>query len=66
MVIEGTDMDTPLKKLSPLAIAKGIKGIAGEPKSVQNVFNGLVVEVTKKANVVNLLETSKLHMYLWR
>ena len=32
LVMEGTDENIPLKKLSPFAIAKGLKGIAGETK----------------------------------
>ena len=60
LVIEGTDSNIPLKKLSPFAIAKGIKGIAWEPKSIQNVFNGLLVEVAKKAHSDSLLEATKI------
>ena len=60
LVIEGTDKDIPLKKLSPFAIAKCIKGIAWEPKSIQNVSNDLLVEVTGEAHADSLLETTRI------
>jgi len=44
-----------LQKLSPFAIALGIKGIAGEPKSVRKLQKGLLIEVEKKSHALNLL-----------
>ena len=46
LVIEGSDMDYPLKKLLPFAIATGIKGI--------------VWEVAKKVHVDSLIETTRI------
>jgi len=52
------DDDESLQKLSPFAIALGIKGIAGEPKSVRKISQGLLIEVSKRAHAQNLLKTS--------
>ena len=60
LVMEGTDIDKPLKKLSPFAIAMGIQGIAGEPKSVKNISNGLLIEVSKKAHADYLLNATTI------
>ena len=60
MVIEGTDNDISLKKLLPFVIAEGIKGITWEPKSIQNVANGLLVEVARKAHADSLLDTTRI------
>ena len=58
LVMESTDENSSLKKLSPFAIAKGIKGIAGEPKDVKAVGNGLLIEVSLRAHSNNLLKTT--------
>ena len=44
MVTDAADNGT-LAKLSPFAIAKGIQGLAGEPKMVKKIKQGLLVEV---------------------
>ena len=60
LVMEGTDDKSPLSKLSPFAIAKGIKGLAGEPKSVKVTSQGLLIEVEKKAHSDNLLRSTEI------
>ena len=50
------ESDESLKRLSPFAIAAGIKGIAGDPKSVRKVGLGLHIEVTKRPHSDNLLK----------
>lgn len=61
LVIEGTDENHPLSKLSPFAISKGLQGLAGTPKDVKRLRNGQVlVEVDKKCYSDNLLRSSKL------
>ena len=60
LVMRGTSSDTPLKNLSPFAIAKGIQGIAGEPKSVKSIAQGLLIEVSRKSHADNLLRTTKI------
>ena len=56
LVVQFTDPETPLSKLSPFAIQKAIEGIAGEPKSVRRLgFANLLIEVAKKSHCDNLL-----------
>ena len=52
-----TPNDESLKKLSPFAISLGIRGIAGEPKDVRKINQGLLIEVTKRSHALNLLDT---------
>jgi hypothetical protein len=35
-IMESTDKDQPLTAVSPFAIAKGIQGLAGQPKQLLN------------------------------
>lgn len=61
LVIEGTNPDAPLSGLSIFAIAKGITGLAGEPKSLKRQQSGnLLVEVTRQSHATNLLRSTKL------
>lgn len=60
LVMEGTDNDNSLKKLSPFAVSKGILGIAGEPKSVKVISQGLLIEVSKKTHSDNLLKCTEI------
>ncbi|MEN8173078.1 MAG: hypothetical protein ABFS03_09390 [Chloroflexota bacterium] len=61
LVIEATDKERPLDKLSPFAIAKGIQGLAGEPKMVKHLRSGsLLVEVENKAHATNLIRSQTL------
>ena len=60
LVIESSDPDLPLSKLSPFAVEKGIKGMAGDPANVQRMSYGFLVEVTKESHSRNLLQTNKL------
>lgn len=48
--------ESSILSLSPFAIAKGIEGIAGEPKTVKKLRDGILVEVTKKSHSDNLLK----------
>ena len=60
-MIEGTDENHPLTKLSPFAIQKGLQGLAGVPKDVKRLRGGQVlVEVDKKSYSDNLLRSTKL------
>jgi hypothetical protein len=61
LVIQGTDSEKPLNKLSPFAIAKGIQGLAGEPKKVTRLRSGdILVEVCQRSHSVNLLKSTML------
>jgi len=61
LVIHGTDEDKPLRKLSPFAIAKGIQGLAGEPKKVTRMRSGdLLIEVSQRSHSKNLLRSTML------
>lgn len=56
-----TSESEALKKLSPFAVEKGIRGIAGEPKSVKRLRSGdLLVEVATKNHAMCLLNAPKL------
>ena len=58
LVMEDADKDSDsLRKLSPFAIAKGIVGLAGEPKFVKKTSFGLLIEVTKKSHSDSLLKS---------
>ena len=59
LVMEDADKESnSLRKLSPFAIAKGIVGLAGEPKLVKKTSFGLLIEVTKKSHAVCLLKSN--------
>ena len=57
LIMEGTDMQQPLHKLSPFAIHKGILGIAGEPVGVKKLRSGqILIEFNKQHYSTNLLK----------
>ena len=57
LVIESTDPNRPLSKLSPFVIEKCISSIATSPKSCQKLKSGaLLVEMTYKVHVESLLK----------
>ena len=61
LVIEPTDENRALSRLSPFAIAKGLQGLAGVPKDVRRLRDGqLLVEVDKKSYSDNLLKSTQL------
>ncbi|XP_041377291.1 uncharacterized protein LOC121389706 [Gigantopelta aegis] len=57
LVISSTD-DGALNKLSPFAIQKAIVGLAGEPKSVKKIKNGLLVECLTEKHSTCLLKST--------
>ena len=49
------DEEKSLHKLSSFAIQKGIKGLAGEPKSIKQLRSGdLLIEVDRESHSTNL------------
>ena len=57
LMIQPASPETPISKLSPFAIQKGIEGIAGNPSSVKRLRSGdILVEVNKKCHSDNLLQ----------
>ena len=61
LVIQGIDEENTLKQLSPFAIAKGIQGIAGEPKQITRLRSGdLLIEVGQRSHANNLLKATML------
>lgn len=56
ILLESTSTETPLSKLSPFAIHKGILGVAGTVKDVKKLRSGqILVECTRKIQADNLL-----------
>ena len=61
LIIEAADEEKPLSGLSPFAIAKGIKGLSGEPKSVKKLRNGsLLVQCASKKHSELMLKSKIL------
>ena len=61
LVVRAADESRPLSGLSPFAIAKALKGMAGEPKQVKKMRDGsLLVEMSTKNHAELLLKTRKL------
>jgi hypothetical protein len=61
LLIEATDKDKPLSKLSPFAVAKAIQGIAGQPKQAKYLRSGgMLLEVTKRTHCENLLRCNMI------
>ena len=56
---DGEDSDA-LARLSPFALAKGIKGLAGDPKSVKKIKQGYLLEVCLKSHCDLLLRSTTL------
>ena len=65
LIIQSADSERPITKLSPFAVAKGLKGLAGaEPKSVKRLRDGsLLVQVDRKVHSDNLLRSESLVNY---
>ena len=61
LIVESTDPLSPLNKISPFALNKGIQGLAGTPKTVKLLRSGaLLVEVSKEVHAKNLLKATTL------
>ena len=60
LVMEDAEDGGSLAKLSPFAIAKGIQGLAGEPKMMKKIRQGLLVEVATKVHSDLLLKSTSL------
>lgn len=60
LVMQDQDGSGSLLKLSPFAIAKGIKGLAGEPKMIKKISQGLLLEVSKRSHSDSLLRSSMI------
>ena len=61
LVIESTDVNMSLKKLSPFAVNKGIEGIIGTPKNIKRLRSGdILVEVDRRGQADNLVHTKKI------
>ena len=61
IILEPTENDRPLARLSPFAIHKGIMGIAGTVKDTKKLRSGkILVECGKKAHADNLLRATTL------
>lgn len=61
LVIKSMDPSRPVGKLSPFAIAKGLKGLAGELADIKKMRSGdLLVECTRRAQSDNLRQCTQL------
>eukprot|EP00745_Piridium_sociabile_P035476 TRINITY_DN619_c0_g2_i1.p1 TRINITY_DN619_c0_g2~~TRINITY_DN619_c0_g2_i1.p1 ORF type:complete len:451 (-),score=53.34 TRINITY_DN619_c0_g2_i1:176-1528(-) len=61
LLIDAADESKPLSGLSPFAIAKGIKGLSGEPKSIKKLRNGsLLVECATQMHSHMLMKSKSL------
>lgn len=61
IILESTQTEMPLTKLSPFAIQKGIAGIAGTVKDVKKLRSGqILVECLKKTQAENLIRANML------
>ena len=60
LVMESSNDDLPLSKLSPFAIQKGFQAVAGTLKSIKRLRDGsFLVEHGKRAQAQNLLRTNR-------
>ena len=58
--LDSSSYEHSLSKLSPFAVAKAIKGIAGEPKSVKKLSSGhILIESERRQHAENLLKCIK-------
>ena len=65
LLIESTNPDQPLSKLSPFVIEKVLVSIAGSPKSVKKLVSGaLLVEVEQPKYAENLLKLNQFFQSL--
>ena len=61
LIMESTDSDKPLTKLSPFVLQKGIQGLAGVPKDVNRLRSGQVlIEVDRKSHCRHLLQSNMI------
>jgi hypothetical protein len=61
LLIQSSDDQKPLRKLSPFAVLKGIEGLAGTPDEVQRLRSGdILVKVSRRCHSDNLLRSSVL------
>jgi len=61
LIVQGKSKDSPLAKLNPFAIEKGLKDLAGTPTSVKRLRSGdLIIEVSKRRHSENLLHSKML------
>ena len=61
LVIQSTDQQQPLSKVSAFALHKGIIGMAGKPREVKRLRSGdLLVQVVQKSHSDNLLRCTNL------
>ena len=61
LMLTSTNENQPISKLSPFAIAKGLKGLAGEPKNMTKLRSGdFLLEVSSKSHSDNLLRSTLL------
>ena len=60
LVVESSNDDLPLSKLSPFAVQKGFQAVAGTLKNIKRLRDGsFLVECGKKAQAQNLLRTNR-------
>jgi hypothetical protein len=58
-IMESTDKDQLLTAFSPFAIAKGIQGLAGQPKQITKLRSGaILIEISTRAHCQNLLHST--------
>ncbi len=61
LLIKSAEEDRPVSRLSPFVIFKGLKGLAGELKTIKKNRSGdILVECHRKGQSDNLLRTNKL------
>ena len=66
-IMESADKDRPLTAVSPFAFAKGIEGLAGQPKQITQLgSSAILIEVTTRAHCQNVLcSTSIVNTLIW-
>ena len=61
LIVKSLDPSKPVGKLSPFAIAKGLKGLAGDLADIKKMRSGdLLVECTRRAQSDNLRKATQL------
>ena len=60
LVVESSNDDLPLSKLSPFAVQKGFQAVAGTLKSIKRLRDGsFLVECARKSQAMGLLKTTR-------
>ena len=60
LVVESSNDDLPLSKLSPFAVQKGFQAMAGTLKSIKRLRDGsFLVECARKSQAMSLLKTTR-------